>query len=140
MSASYFSVWQAEKELISDIAGGQGQAKNLTARQKALDEQLQRQGELMYAVDFSLQVGTISFTTGYQPLALPWVNSSRHPRMHDVWPESGSRKSCSWTFPSGWLVGIYQQWVCGLLVLYCRRWSTGLHAQVVTAAMTRRAP
>jgi hypothetical protein len=48
---------QAEKELISDIAGGQGQAKNLTARQKALDEQLQRQGELMYAVDFSLQVG-----------------------------------------------------------------------------------
>lgn len=47
---------QAEKELISDIAGGQGQHKNLTARQKALDEQLQRQGELMYAVDFSLQV------------------------------------------------------------------------------------
>ncbi len=48
---------QAEKELISDIAGGQGQAKNLTARQKQLDEQLQRQGELMYAVDFGLQVG-----------------------------------------------------------------------------------
>lgn len=47
---------QAEKELISDIAGGQGQAKNLAARQKALDEQLQRQGELMYAVDFNLQV------------------------------------------------------------------------------------
>jgi hypothetical protein len=51
---------QAEKELISDIAGGQGQAKNLTARQKTLDEQLQRQGELMYAVDFSLQVRAMS--------------------------------------------------------------------------------
>jgi hypothetical protein len=61
---------QAEKELISDIAGGQGQAKNLAARQKALDEQLQRQGELMYAVDFSLQVRLAA--------AHPWQRIAEH--------------------------------------------------------------
>lgn len=47
---------QKEKELISEIAGAQGQSKNLTARLKALDEQLVRQSELMYAVDLNLQV------------------------------------------------------------------------------------
>ena len=47
---------QKEKELISEIAGGQGQSKNLAARLKALDEQLVRQSELMYAVDLNLQV------------------------------------------------------------------------------------
>lgn len=45
-----------EKELISEIAGGQSQSKNLSARLKALDEQLLRQSELMYAVDLNLQV------------------------------------------------------------------------------------
>lgn len=55
-----YRAMQAEKELVSEIAGGQGQAKNLAARQKALDEQLLRQGELMYAVDFGLQVGGCS--------------------------------------------------------------------------------
>eukprot|EP00878_Enallax_costatus_P027581 GHUV01029712.1.p1 GENE.GHUV01029712.1~~GHUV01029712.1.p1 ORF type:complete len:477 (+),score=186.93 GHUV01029712.1:553-1983(+) len=47
---------QKEKELISEIAGGQGQSKNLSARLKALDEQLVRQSELMYNVDLNLQV------------------------------------------------------------------------------------
>jgi hypothetical protein len=45
-----------EQELVAEIAGGQSQSRNLTARLKALDEQLLRQGELMYAVDLNLQV------------------------------------------------------------------------------------
>lgn len=45
-----------EKELISEIAGGQGQSKNLSARLQALDEQLVRQSELMYSVDLNIQV------------------------------------------------------------------------------------
>jgi hypothetical protein len=47
-----------EQELVAEIAGGQSQSRNLTARLKALDEQLLRQGELMYAVDLNLQVRT----------------------------------------------------------------------------------
>jgi hypothetical protein len=45
-----------EQELVAEIAGGQSQSRNLTARLKALDEQLLSQGELMYAVDLNLQV------------------------------------------------------------------------------------
>lgn len=76
---------QAEKELISDIAGGQGQAKNLTSRQKQLDEQLQRQGELMYAVDFGLQVRL----PAWQGLTLTASNdrgsSKLKPRLLQTW-------------------------------------------------------
>eukprot|EP00879_Flechtneria_rotunda_P003815 GHRR01004055.1.p1 GENE.GHRR01004055.1~~GHRR01004055.1.p1 ORF type:complete len:980 (+),score=386.14 GHRR01004055.1:396-3335(+) len=44
-----------EKELISELAGGQSQSKNLAARLKVLDEQLMRQSELMYTVDYNMQ-------------------------------------------------------------------------------------
>lgn len=54
-----------EKELISEIAGGQSQSRNLTARLKALDEQFLRQSEVMYAVDFGLQVCCIRRQLGY---------------------------------------------------------------------------
>ncbi|KAF8063069.1 CCDC39 [Scenedesmus sp. PABB004] len=47
--ASLHALRVREKELVSEIAGGQGQARNLGARMRALDEQLLRQGELMYA-------------------------------------------------------------------------------------------
>jgi hypothetical protein len=45
-----------ERELTSEIAGGQGQARNLGARTRVLEEQLARQGEVMYNVDLGLQV------------------------------------------------------------------------------------
>lgn len=50
-----FELRGKEKELISEISGGQGQNKNLAARISALDEQVARQQELLYNVEFQLQ-------------------------------------------------------------------------------------
>ncbi|KAG2422661.1 hypothetical protein HXX76_015898 [Chlamydomonas incerta] len=50
-----FDLRQKERELISEISGGQGQNKNLAARIHALDEQVVRQQELLYNVEFQLQ-------------------------------------------------------------------------------------
>ena len=41
--------------MISEISGGQGQNKNLTSRMNGLDEQVVRQQELLYNVEFQLQ-------------------------------------------------------------------------------------
>ncbi|MEW5311178.1 MAG: hypothetical protein WDW38_002914 [Sanguina aurantia] len=54
-SQRLFELRSAERELISDISGGQGQNKNLAARISALDEQVIRQQELLYNVEFQLQ-------------------------------------------------------------------------------------
>ncbi|KAG2493473.1 hypothetical protein HYH03_008290 [Edaphochlamys debaryana] len=50
-----FDLRQKERELISEISGGQGQNKNLASRIHALDEQVVRQQELLYNVEFQLQ-------------------------------------------------------------------------------------
>ncbi|PNH02795.1 Coiled-coil domain-containing protein 39 [Tetrabaena socialis] len=50
-----FELRSKERELISEISGGQGQNKNLAARIHALDEQVVRQQELLYNVEFQLQ-------------------------------------------------------------------------------------
>eukprot|EP00195_Chlamydomonas_chlamydogama_P009299 CAMPEP_0202915398 /NCGR_PEP_ID=MMETSP1392-20130828/65575_1 /ASSEMBLY_ACC=CAM_ASM_000868 /TAXON_ID=225041 /ORGANISM="Chlamydomonas chlamydogama, Strain SAG 11-48b" /LENGTH=937 /DNA_ID=CAMNT_0049607407 /DNA_START=168 /DNA_END=2981 /DNA_ORIENTATION=- len=54
-SQKLFELRQKERELISEISGGQGQNKNLAARIAALDEQVVRQQELLYNVEFQLQ-------------------------------------------------------------------------------------
>ena len=59
-----------ERELISSISGGQGQNKNLSVRISHLDEQVIRQQELLYNVEFQLQqmerkVGSSSFEHAY---------------------------------------------------------------------------
>lgn len=41
--------------MISEISGGQGQNKNLSSRISALDEQVVKQQELLYNVEFQLQ-------------------------------------------------------------------------------------
>ncbi|GLI65004.1 hypothetical protein VaNZ11_008430 [Volvox africanus] len=50
-----FELRTKERELISEISGGQGQNKNLAARIHTLDEQVVRQQELLYNVEFQLQ-------------------------------------------------------------------------------------
>lgn len=50
-----FQLRRKEQDLISEIAGGQGQNKNLAARIVALDAQVVRQQELLYTVEFALQ-------------------------------------------------------------------------------------
>jgi len=41
--------------MISEISGGQGQNKNLSSRISSLDEQVVKQQELLYNVEFQLQ-------------------------------------------------------------------------------------
>lgn len=50
-----FELRTRERELVSEISGGQGQNKNLAARIASLDEQVVRQQELLYGVEFQLQ-------------------------------------------------------------------------------------
>ncbi len=50
-----FELRTKERELISEISGGQGQNKNMASRIAALDEQVVRQQELLYNVEFQLQ-------------------------------------------------------------------------------------
>jgi chromosome segregation ATPase len=54
-SQALFELRTKERELISEISGGQGQNKNLAARISQLDEQVARQQELLYNVEFQLQ-------------------------------------------------------------------------------------
>ncbi|GAX79427.1 hypothetical protein CEUSTIGMA_g6868.t1 [Chlamydomonas eustigma] len=54
-SQRLFELRTRERELISDISGGQGQNKNLAVRITQLDEQVVRQQELLYNVEFQLQ-------------------------------------------------------------------------------------
>lgn len=44
-----------ERDMISEISGGQGQNKNLSSRISALDEQVVKQQEILYNVEFQLQ-------------------------------------------------------------------------------------
>ncbi|GBF94678.1 flagella associated protein [Raphidocelis subcapitata] len=50
-----FALRQRERELISEISGGQGQNRNLAARLLQLDEQSTRQQEVLYDVEYALQ-------------------------------------------------------------------------------------
>ncbi|KAI8473820.1 MAG: hypothetical protein J3K34DRAFT_166010 [Monoraphidium minutum] len=50
-----FALRQRERELISEISGGQGQNRNLASRLLQLDEQATRQQEVLYDVEFALQ-------------------------------------------------------------------------------------
>ena len=54
-SQKLFELRTKERELISNISGGQGQNKNLAVRITHLDEQVVRQQELLYNVEFQLQ-------------------------------------------------------------------------------------
>lgn len=54
-SQQLFDLRQKERELISEISGGQSQNKNLASRVATLDEQVVRQQELLYNVEFQLQ-------------------------------------------------------------------------------------
>ncbi len=50
-----FELRTKERDLISEISGSQGQNKNLSSRIAALDEQVVKQQELLYNVEFQLQ-------------------------------------------------------------------------------------
>ncbi|KAJ9515479.1 hypothetical protein QJQ45_016481 [Haematococcus lacustris] len=54
-SQRLFDLRGKERTLISEISGGQGQNKNLAARISGLDQQVVRQQELLYNVEFQLQ-------------------------------------------------------------------------------------
>lgn len=54
-SQKLFELRSKERELISGISGGQAQNKNLAVRISHLDEQVVRQQELLYNVEFQLQ-------------------------------------------------------------------------------------
>eukprot|EP00798_Chlamydomonas_sp_ICE-L_P017612 gene17612-23945_t len=54
-SQKLFALRETERDLISEISGGQGQNKNLASRISTLDEQVVRQKELLYNVEFQLQ-------------------------------------------------------------------------------------
>mmetsp|Transcript_9124 Transcript_9124/g.17160 ORF Transcript_9124/g.17160 Transcript_9124/m.17160 type:complete len:907 (-) Transcript_9124:51-2771(-) len=54
-SQHLFDLRQKERGLISEISGGQGQDRNLSSRIRSLDEQVIRQQELLYNVEFQVQ-------------------------------------------------------------------------------------
>lgn len=54
-SQKLFELRTKERELIGNISGGQAQNKNLAVRISQLDEQVVRQQELLYNVEFQLQ-------------------------------------------------------------------------------------
>ncbi|KAK9820385.1 hypothetical protein WJX72_009778 [[Myrmecia] bisecta] len=51
-----FSLRSKEKEMISEIAGGQAQNKNLAEKINGLDDQVVKQHEMLYNVEFQLQM------------------------------------------------------------------------------------
>lgn len=54
-SQDLFKERQREKDLISEISGGQAQNRNLVRRIQQLDDNVIRQQELLYNVEFQLQ-------------------------------------------------------------------------------------
>ena len=50
-----FKARSKEKDLVSEISGGQAQSRNLAGRIGQLDDQVVRQSELLYSVEFQLQ-------------------------------------------------------------------------------------
>jgi len=54
-SQRLFELRTKERDMISEISGGQGQNKNLSSRISSLDEQVVKQQELLYNVEFQLQ-------------------------------------------------------------------------------------